>query len=248
MKNVEDGQTRNEKPSKPNSWRLWSKKPIITQTRSIESPKGFHWILGAGHGALQPGKRSPMWSNGTQLFEWQFNRHIVRIIAAELTRAGIEYTDLVPEKEVGAFLTERVNRVKRIETTLPKIWISVHGNAANNKDATGIETWYRQNDHNSRLIASKFQSELVNRLGWIDRGIMQKSGPKKEFYIFKHSPSDVPVILTENGFYTNFEQCQAMLQRNVQQVIAESHIEAIKNINEHGLSQIRPYVLDSQRK
>lgn len=242
--NIEDGQTRRKKLKTSWSKRIWNSTPRISSSRGIESIRGFHWVLGAGHGAEQPGKRSPMWSNGTQLFEWQFNRHIVRLIAADLVRLGINHTVLVPEEMVGAFLQERVDRVKRIESNLPLIWVSVHGNAANNTSATGIETWYKRNDNDSRLIASKFQEDLVNNIGWIDRGIMQKSSREKEFYIFKHAPSDIPVILTENGFYTNFEQCQAMLQRNVQVAIAKSHVKSIVEINTNGISQVQPYFLD----
>ena len=38
-------------------------------------------ILDNGHGQETPGKRSPVWSDGKQLFEWEFNRDIVRRIA-----------------------------------------------------------------------------------------------------------------------------------------------------------------------
>ena len=35
-------------------------------------------ILDNGHGINTPGKRSPVWDDGTQLFEWKFNRNIVK--------------------------------------------------------------------------------------------------------------------------------------------------------------------------
>ena len=33
-------------------------------------------IIDEGHGRDTPGKRSPLWSDGTQLYEWEFNRFI----------------------------------------------------------------------------------------------------------------------------------------------------------------------------
>ena len=242
--NNEDGQTRGLAP--PQNWRDKAVKSFSVPHKLIESPKGFHWILGAGHGALQPGKRSPMWSNGTQLFEWQFTRHIVRLIASALKRNDVEHTVLVPENEVGSFLSERVARVKTIESNKPLAWVSVHGNAANNSTATGIETWYKRNDNNSRILGSEFQRQLIDTIGWIDRGIRQHGKPSEEFYIFKHAPKGIPVILTENGFYTNFEQCQAMLQRNVIQAIADAHVQAIRAINQGGLTSIAPYQIDTK--
>ena len=37
-------------------------------------------ILENGHGSQTPGKRSPIWGDGSQLLEWEFNRDIVRRI------------------------------------------------------------------------------------------------------------------------------------------------------------------------
>ena len=31
-------------------------------------------LLDNGHGYDTPGKRSPIWPDGSQLFEWEFNR------------------------------------------------------------------------------------------------------------------------------------------------------------------------------
>ena len=38
-------------------------------------------ILDNGHGKETSGKRSPIWSDGSQLFEWEFNRDIVQRIS-----------------------------------------------------------------------------------------------------------------------------------------------------------------------
>ena len=37
-------------------------------------------ILDPGHGFNTEGKRSPVWEDGTQLFEWEFNRDIARAV------------------------------------------------------------------------------------------------------------------------------------------------------------------------
>lgn len=54
-------------------------------------------ILDNGHGQETPGKRSPVWKDGTQLFEYEFNRDIVKRIVQKLKCAGIEHKILVPE-------------------------------------------------------------------------------------------------------------------------------------------------------
>ena len=35
-------------------------------------------LLDNGHGENTPGKRSPKWSDGSQLFEWEYAREIAK--------------------------------------------------------------------------------------------------------------------------------------------------------------------------
>ena len=54
-------------------------------------------LLDNGHGYDTPGKRSPIWPDGSQLFEWEFNRDIVSRIEILLKKAGISCVRLVAE-------------------------------------------------------------------------------------------------------------------------------------------------------
>ena len=56
-------------------------------------------ILDNGHGKETPGKRSPIWRDGSQLFEYEFNRDIVKRISVMLDADNIKYHVLVPELE-----------------------------------------------------------------------------------------------------------------------------------------------------
>jgi len=72
-----------------------------------------------------------------------------------------------------------------------------------------------------------FQENLVQVTGWIDRGIRRGN-----FQIIRETA--MPAILTENGFYTNREQCEYLLDPDWRTTIAEAHVEAIKEIEEMG--------------
>lgn len=90
----------------------------------------YTWILDNGHGHNTPGKRSPKWKDGTQLFEYEFNRNIVNYMIPLLEWEGIDFVNLVPEKH-DVSLRERVNRANEIHRKRGNsILISVHGNAA----------------------------------------------------------------------------------------------------------------------
>ena len=189
-------------------------------------------ILDNGHGIDTPGKRSPIWSNNTQLFEWKFNRNIVDYIIQYLQVANISYVKLVEETQ-DISLKDRVDRINSIFKEYKdkyKIYlISVHGNAADNAPtANGIEVFTSIGETKSDIIAEVFYEKLKN-LGWKMRPNRSNKGGKEEnFYILKNS--HCPAILTENGFYTNEEECKKMLDFYWQKEIALAHYKAIQDI------------------
>ena len=189
-------------------------------------------ILDNGHGIDTPGKRSPIWSNNTQLFEWKFNRDIVDYIIQYLQVANISYVKLVEETQ-DISLKDRVDRINSIFKEYKdkyKIYlISVHGNAADNAPtANGIEVFTSIGETKSDIIAEVFYEKLKN-LGWKMRPNRSNKGGKEEnFYILKNSYC--PAVLTENGFYTNEEECKKMLDYYWQKEIALAHYKAIQDI------------------
>ena len=87
-------------------------------------------ILDNGHGEETAGKRSPVWGDGSQLFEWEFNRDIVRRIAAKLDDLAIGYEILTPETN-DVSLAERCRRANEIYRNYNEkaFLVSVHANA-----------------------------------------------------------------------------------------------------------------------
>lgn len=199
----------------------------------------YTWCLDNGHGSRTPGKRSPQLPDGRVFYEFEFNRDIVRRIKEQLDLIGISYFIVVSEVEFGDTkeeLEERVRRANDHVTELPKIFVSIHSNAAQtiigswcHPDVSGVETWHYYESYNSRKIAAIFQEEIVKATGWKDRWL--KSRPRNQFYVLRHT--NMPAILTENGFYNNLEQCLQLMQPDVRQKIADAHVAAILKIENH---------------
>ncbi|MEM6765529.1 MAG: N-acetylmuramoyl-L-alanine amidase [Bacteroidota bacterium] len=220
---------------------------------SVHTPK-FVWCLDNGHGSLQAGKRWPDPDNGTQLLEWKFNRAIVREIIRQIDdqELGIQYFNVVPEDAVGSFLKERVERANEYNHPLglPKIYVSVHGNAAGSISASGIETWYHLNSTAGKKISSVFQKYLMVELGqdgthnWKDRGIRTFSPASKNFYVLR--TTSMPAVLTENGFYTNDDERARMNTVEIQQKIATAHLKAMLEIEQNGFDEVSTYHLNRQ--
>ena len=221
-------------------------EPAPVDIVTITNPK-FLWCLDNGHGRLQAGKRSPVWSDGKQLEEWKFNRQIVKRIMDKLAGTGVQLYNVVPEEDVDHFLPERVARANNLVSTLglPKIFVSIHGNAAA-PSASGLETWYHVNSSAGVRLASVFQRHIVRELRtesgthiWRDRGIMCHANPNQAFYVLRQT--SMPSVLTENGFYTHEPECRIMLSEAGQEKIAMAHVKAILEIERDGYTNAPIY-------
>lgn len=190
----------------------------------------YMWIIDNGHGESTPGKRSPEFKDGSQLREYLFNRRVSAHLMELLDDARICYRNLVPELENDIPLSERVKRANEIETELPKILISIHGNAFGSDwtSPEGIETYHFTGSKTGKTLAQIFQDKLTMETGWKDRGV-KNSG----FYILRHT--SMPAILTENGFFTNKEECKKMMSDEWCQKIAKAHFNAIQEIEREGI-------------
>ena len=194
-------------------------------------------ILDAGHGVTTPGKRSPIWSDGSQLMEYEFNRKITHYIYEFLKAAGISCI-VITNDDTDIPLKNRVSSINSLyDSNKSKYFVyavSIHGNAADNvPSANGIEVYTTKGITKSDSIAEQFVIEL-SKLGWNIRADFSDGDKDKEedFYILKNTTC--PSILTENGFYTNREECRKMLDDYWRKKIALAHVDAIQAIeNKH---------------
>ncbi len=198
----------------------------------------YLWCIDNGHGKKTKGKRSPKLEDGRQLLEYEFNRAIVKKVTRLLDRKGVKYFNVVPETDIDDFLEQRVARANGKTSTLPKLFVSIHSNAAPapygkwaDPSISGIETWYYHNNPRGRKIAAIFQKHLVAATGWKNRHI--KSRPTKQFYVLRNTR--MTAVLTENGFYNNKTQCLELLKEEVRDKIAAAHVDAIMEIERAGV-------------
>ena len=140
-------------------------------------------ILDNGHGKETAGKRSPVWADGSQLFEYEFNRDIVRRIAEKLEAENIPYRILVPEEnDIG--LSERARRANAIakENGGKAYVLSIHANAGG---GTGWEVWTSPGQTAADKIATVFFEEAGREftpLAYACGLFRRRPGQRGEFY------------------------------------------------------------------
>lgn len=182
------------------------------------------FLLDNGHGVNTPGKRSPKWKDGSQLFEFEFNRDIVKRIAKGLDSLAIPYKILVPE-EVDISLGERVRRTNAIKDS---ILISVHANAGG---GTGFEIYTSPGKTQSDSIATVFCQECEKTFPEFKMRFDKSDGdPDKEADFYVLTKSKGPAILTENLFMDTESDCRFIMSEEGRKRIADYHIKAILKI------------------
>ena len=187
-------------------------------------------ILDGGHGVDCAGKRSPIWPDGSQLYEWEFNRDIVCRLTEMLVRSGIPYEVLVPEMS-DVPLSERCRRANEIydRTDGRCFLISVHANAGG---GSGIEVYTSRGRTEADGIAFEIFNQLDEEFGkeWPMRADWTDGDPDKEedFYILSHTKC--PAVLVELFFMDNEKDCRFILSGEGRQRCASAIYKAIRNV------------------
>lgn len=201
-------------------------------------------LLDNGHARKTPGKRSPLFSDGSRFYEYEFSRDIVRRIAKELDRLNIKYHILVPEVDEDIALSTRANRANNYCNKYGRnncVFISIHANAAGSgsewMNARGWSVYTTKGVTASDSIATLFYKEaekLLPKYGMTLRKDMSDGDPDYESNFTVIYKTLCPAILTENLFQDNMTDASFLMSDIGRDVIAQIHVNAIKKIT--GLS------------
>ena len=101
------------------------------------------------------------------------------------------------------------------------LYISIHQNAADNTDATGIEIWYSIRNPRSMLLAEMIQKRLIAETGAEDRGAKLTNS------LIVVRETKMPSVLIECGFLSNENDQNKLNDENYRQKIAESIAQAV---------------------
>lgn len=182
-------------------------------------------ILDNGHGKNTLGKRSPIWEDGSQLFEYEFNRHVVQIIKQELEYLGIECCVLVPEEE-DISLQKRCERANKIyQNDKSSFLISIHANAGGGK---GWEVFTSVGQTESDNIASYIFASARNVFPSVKFRLDYSDGDadkEAQFYILRKT--NCPAVLTENFFMDTKSDCDILFSLEGRKKIAMLHVNGI---------------------
>jgi len=179
------------------------------------SPNAPLIIIDPGHGGFDHGSHSKVCE------EKKICLSTSLILKNYLNALGFR-VELTRSKDVFIPLKERASMANQAKCAL---FISVHYNAAKNKNAHGIEVFYYGKEKSSRAKSSKklaqcVLAKLLAHTGAISRGV--KSG---NFCVIRETK--MPAILVEGGFITNPKEVRLLSDNYYLEKIAKSIAEGI---------------------
>ena len=212
--------------------------------KGVKPSDKIHILLDNGHSSskaknITPGKRTPYLTSGAEpklsMYEGDFNREVVKLLASKLKEGGYNVHIIVPEEE-DISLSERMRRANKLCKTYGSqncLFVSVHSNAAGSgrqwMTARGFSVHVCQGcSKRSEMMANllydaakedghfKMRKPLPNQKYWVNN-----------FFVIKNT--SCPAILSESGFYDNPEDCTYLLTAEGRESVSEYHYKAIVN-------------------
>ena len=217
----------------------WSK---MKSQKDTDSGSNYLWILDNGHGGIiegvyqTSGKRSPKWEDGTQLFEGEFNRAVVKRVVKLCEKAGIECINLVNTEEDLSlrWRTDKANDIyrERKQTDGKKcIYVSVHANGFSKESAHGWSVYTTVGETKSDKIAQVLHEKAKKEFPTHKMRMDNRDGDadkESNFWVLRKVV--MPSILSENFFMTNREESKLLLSEEGRDRIAKIHFQMIQEI------------------
>lgn len=209
-------------------------------------PNEFLICLDAGHGGLNPKLTIP-YSYTTYpskcfqhknkilmgygwFFEGVFNRKVCSVLESKLTQAGF-YVLKVYDEVIDTTLAKRVTKANFAAPKFTQsIYVSIHGNAANNTSAHGWELFTSTGNTKADVLASLIINKVREILPTLTIRTDMSDGDEdreENFYVLRKTT--MPSILSENGFFTNYKDALMMMSDEYIEKIAMAHYLGIVN-------------------
>lgn len=174
--------------------------------------KKYKICIDAGHGGIDAGA-----VNGNY-----YEKEAALMIACKLGRVlALSGVEVIYTRKNDSTV-ELEERTAFANKNAADYFISIHLNAAANKQANGIETFAYSEGSTAHKLATAVQKELISKTGAADRKVKTAN-----FYVLRKTA--MPAILVETGFISNDAEAKALFTDGYQTIVANAIAEAVLN-------------------
>jgi N-acetylmuramoyl-L-alanine amidase len=224
-------------------------EPVVVESKEISSPplssKNITVVLDAGHGFWQHGKYD-CGAERSNIYEADIVMAQAKVVKAELESRGIKVVltrdhdfdknDAADDRHVKTFKTQTDSLNHRVKIAQKQakhddvIFISLHADAADNKQAHGIRVHHTPGDTKSadfaKMLVNEFNNGESNDKDAVQhdfKAIIKES----KLHVLKYNP--VEALLIETGFMTNKKDLARIMSKEDRDNLAEQIADAVEN-------------------
>lgn len=170
--------------------------------------------IDAGHGFNRSTNKGDTGAINGDLWECTATLAVAKILRDKLKAAG---HDVIMTREDDTFISLG-ERCRICNSADCDVFMSIHCNSAENKNARGIETWKCTGSDNPYAV--NIQKRLIEATGAKDRGV--KDGT---FYVLKSTKCKA--LLIEIGFISHEEEKNLLFDTSYQIKVAEAIVQGL---------------------
>lgn len=223
----------------------------------------YTWLIEAGHGGmlngeyqtstkwwkrsyfkdgilLDPKRYSLEWLEANcdfKYYEGVGNRDIAKRIMKLCDEHGVKYLDILNGEETDTRLAVRVQRANDFYREDKNcIYLSIHSNAFTNQLAQGFSVYTSRGQTKADKVATCIFKEMAIEFSDHKARKDETDGDvdkEENFYVLRNTV--MPAVLSENLFFTNWNEVQILASEEGRQRIANAHFKAMQYIDEYGL-------------
>lgn len=188
------------------------------ETSGNAAGKGVMVILDPGHGGKDPGK---IGINGAEEkdINLQITLKIQKVLMGE--EIAVDVTRSTDERLADSQVEDLRARVEMINESQPQLTVSIHQNSYSDESVQGAQVFYFENSEEGERAAGYIQ----NALGEIDPENAKQIKANNTYYLLKNT--EVPVVIAECGFLSNYEEAEKLTTDEYQEMIAGAVAEGI---------------------
>ena len=191
----------------------------IAKETSKFTQGGVTVILDPGHGGIDAGKTGV---NGEE--EKEINLKIALKIKKILDDEGVStvMTRTTDERLAESQVEDLKARVDMMNAQNPSLVVSIHQNSYHDAGVSGAQVFYHSDSGEGQRAAQDIQEQLNK----INPEHAKKVKANETYYILKNT--NVPVVIVECGFLSNYEEAERLSDESYQETVAEAVAEGIK--------------------
>lgn len=182
-------------------------------------------VIDPGHGEQDPGK---IGINDAK--EKDVNLAVSKKVKKLLEKKGIKVVmtreddvSLAKSSEGNKKIQDMKARVELINKTAPDLAVSIHQNSYHEESVHGAQVFYFTHSSEGQRMAAIMQKALLS----VDQENHRQEKADSGYYLLKRT--EVPTIIVECGFLSNYEEAEKLIDEEYQKKVAKAVVKGIED-------------------